>query len=717
MSEAVKSYNRIIDGPMSNSEQALVYYRVLNQKGLGKSFFCHRGDTFGQYCTRKEEAFEKQYELYADSTNCYITLNSFSGEYRLSDDKTKRGWFRAEKDVRYINGLLIDFDVMKNKGKNPAIEYSIEEGDKLVDQIIGDMEELVFEDKMVYPTLLTKSGRGLQYIILYSEPIPKSDEEAMFKHKKLYKTVTTYLQSLYDKNLVEVDTAVTDAPRICRLPGTKHVKNERYAELQQYNATCYYDLDELCDLFEVDMSPEEKKKPGRPKKEKKEKKKDQEIKYYPLGPRELPKLTTIQKKDIKSRLKVMKKLAQVRGMVSGDMREVMCFWYYCHLRQIMVPIAAMQETNWLNKSFDEPLSKAELLRCIYGAQTHVGEGDYPDGYYVCSRETLAAQLCMSEEEIEETGLFKRREERERAAANRKVKEKHKQFLFAMLTDGALERAEIVKLTMEHTGRSQATVYRWISEFEKTFSNSLIIRKNKKNDEKSRGESEAATLPSGIEYVELTREELIDYYKNFGLVKKSEREEVVIEDGQCYVDKYYEKLWINGTCGVANITKTETVVRYKGETKVSTHISPREKLVDIRPLQLLIYNKQGKIDTHCYPDEYLKGHWDCEKEFRNGKYRNRWVFNKFEDKQEDGKYPVPANKSFLQYKQEGDEYRVYYETKEVFNEELVNGIERIYHQEIVREGVVISKKVTSKKEYQNGYTEDRLIEEWILGSAI
>ena len=205
MSEAVKSYNRIIDGPMSNSEQALVYYRVLNQKGLGKSFFCHRGDTFGQYCTRKEEAFEKQYELYADSTNCYITLNSFSGEYRLSDDKTKRGWFRAEKDVRYINGLLIDFDVMKNKGKNPAIEYSIEEGDKLVDQIIGDMEELVFEDKMVYPTLLTKSGRGLQYIILYSEPIPKSDEEAMFKHKKLYKTVTTYLQSLYDKNLVEVD--------------------------------------------------------------------------------------------------------------------------------------------------------------------------------------------------------------------------------------------------------------------------------------------------------------------------------------------------------------------------------------------------------------------------------------------------------------------------------------------------------------------------------
>ena len=43
----------------------------------------------------------------------------------------------------------------------------------------------------------------MQYIILYNEPISKSDEESMFKHKRLYKTVTTYLQSLYDKDVVE----------------------------------------------------------------------------------------------------------------------------------------------------------------------------------------------------------------------------------------------------------------------------------------------------------------------------------------------------------------------------------------------------------------------------------------------------------------------------------------------------------------------------------
>lgn len=187
---------------------------------------------------------------------------------------------------------------MKNKGKVPSISYSTKEGDELVDKIIADMGDLVDDEKIVYPTLLTKSRRGLQYIILYEEPIKKTDSEAMFKHRKLYSTITTYLQGLYDRNVVEVNTAVTDAPRICRLPGTKHLKNDRYAELQEYNATCYYDLDELCELFEVDLTPEEKKKAGRPKKNATEKKNtssssNEGVKYRPIGPKELPKPSAI----------------------------------------------------------------------------------------------------------------------------------------------------------------------------------------------------------------------------------------------------------------------------------------------------------------------------------------------------------------------------------------------------------------------------------------
>lgn len=738
MVESIKSYNRIVDGPLSHREQAMLYYDVLNRDGLGATFFCNSNERYGQYCTRNKKAFEEQYEKYADNTNCYIPLNLFAGKYRLSDDKTKRGWFRTDSDVSYVNGILVDFDIMKNKGKVSSISYSIKEGDELVDKIIDDMNELVDEEKMVYPTLLTKSGRGLQYIILYNEPIKKTDSEAMFKHRKLYATITTYLQGLYDRNLVEVDTAVTDAPRICRLPGTKHIKNDRYAELQEYNATCYYDLDELCDLFEVDFTPEEKKKAGRPKKNVENSKKNatkkkntssssnEGVKYRPIGPKELPKLSAILRKDIKGRISMMEKLAKLRGMVSGDMREVMCFWYYCHQRQISLPIVAMQLTYHFNQSFDEPLSEKELFRCIRNVQTHNGANDYPDGYYICQRETLASKLCMSEEELKETKFFKRRDERKRAATNNVVKGKNKQFLFAMLSDGALDKPTIVKLTMEHTGKSQSTVYRWIDELEKVFSFSHILEKNILNRENqgaknSSEQSEEELLPSGIECEEWNKKEIISFYDYHSTFKKFESESLVTLDGQVYIDKHIGVVGINSDDNGAFMTKDECIRRYAGDDFVKQIFLPQE-VIKIRPLETLVFNKQGKIDTHHYPDSCLKGHWDYEEVFRNGKYKERWVFNKIEKREEPSqitieKNPVPYGKSYLDYMQDKDEYNLYYESKNVYNEELEPGIEYIRHEEIIREGVIVYSKVTSRIEYQNGDEEKKLLEEWVLSSAM
>lgn len=473
MADTTKRYNIKYDEPMSHREQAELYYAVLSRSGAAATFFCtiNEDKKYGQYCTRNESAFVDQYDKHWNSENCYIPLNLFSGEYRYNKKKQKRGWFRTEQDVVAVNGILVDFDIMKNKGKNPKVSYTIKTGDELVDEIIEKMEELVDENRMVYPTLLTKSGRGLQYIILYEDPISKSDEEAMFKHKRLYKKITTFLQSLYDKDLVEVDTAVTDAPRICRLPGTRHLKNDRFAELVEYNPNCMYDLDELIELFEVDLSPEEKKKPGRPRKEKSEKKEKKSKKqkdyteHRSVGPEEVPQLSMHQKNNVKSRIAMIEKLAKIRGMEQGDGREVMCFWYYNYQRQIAVPIAAMQKTKMFNRGFAEPLSDAELFGCIERTQNHEGDGAYPDGYYVCSKETLIEKLCMSEEEIKATGAYKKKEEIERAAKNHVKREANKQFLFAMFKNKDLKKSQIVKALMEHTGMSSSTAYRWVDEME------------------------------------------------------------------------------------------------------------------------------------------------------------------------------------------------------------------------------------------------------------
>lgn len=741
MVESIKNYNRIVDGPMSHREQAMLYFDVLNRDGLGKTFFCNKNEGYGQYCTRTREAFEGQYDLYANNSNCYIPLNLFTGRYRLSDDKTKRGWFRTDSDVTYINGILVDFDIMKNKGKDPNITYSIEDGDEIIDKIIDDMNRLVEEKNMVSPTLLTKSGRGLQYIILYDEPIRKTDSETLLKHRKLYATITTYLQSLYDRNLVEVDTAVTDAPRVCRLPGTKHIKNDKFAELQEYNSTSYYNLDNLCDLFEVDFTPEEKKKVGRPKKEKDiqienineentNKSNDVievdsstgSVTYHPIGRKELPKLSAILRKDIKGRIAMMEKLAQSRGMVSGDMREVMCFWYYCHQRQIALPIAAMQNTYHFNRKFDEPLSLKELIRCIKSVQSHYGANNYPDGYYVCSRDTLAAKLCMSEDELKETKFFQRREERKRAAINNVVKNKNKQFLFAMLSDGALDKSTIVKLTMEHTKKSQATIYRWINELEKIFSFSHILKKNNIIEENQGGKNssdcEEELLPSGIESEEWSKNEIISFYDYHSTFKKFESESSETLDGQVYKDKHICVVGMNSNDTGAFMTKDEYIERYVGNDFVEQIFLPQE-ITKIRPLKTLFFNKQGKIDTHRYLDSCLKGHWEYIEVFRNGTYKKRWVFNEIvhTPKNPLEKVPVPYGKRYINYLRDGDKYDFYIDIKKVFNEQLETGIERIHHEQIIRDGVIIYSRVTRSREFPSGNDEKQLLEEWVLSCAM
>lgn len=73
-------------------QQALTYYNVLTRGGVGATFFCHKGEFYGQYCTRDEKSFKEQYFQNWNTNNCYMPLNLFSGEYRYSDKKKKRGF-------------------------------------------------------------------------------------------------------------------------------------------------------------------------------------------------------------------------------------------------------------------------------------------------------------------------------------------------------------------------------------------------------------------------------------------------------------------------------------------------------------------------------------------------------------------------------------------------------------------------------------------------
>lgn len=530
MESALKSYNRITDGPLSPEEQALAYYDVLSRGGTGAVFHCYKGEErlndqgkpykpMVPYCVRKKENFVEQY-IQGREHDCYITVNQFSGKYRYNEGTHKWGWFRQEQDCIAINGFLVDFDIMKGT----EVHYTIEEGDRIVKEVLFKVDRLVEEGAMVKPTLVTLSGRGIQMLFLYEEAIDTSSKEAMHKHKKLYAHVVTYLQSIFDKNFVEVDTKVTDAPRICRLPGTMHTKNGRMATLQEVNAACYYDVDELCEFFGVDLTEEAPKKPGRKAKatkvvsitkQTKKRKNYQHIlnKNAPvIGRNEVIMFESklIEKRNIQGKIKSIEKLAEYRGMSKGQGREVMLHIYYSLQRQIKKATIAEEETRRFNSYFDEPLPEGEVYGLIKNANTHRGgvveniewedgeaitvEHHYPNGYYEASRQGIIEMLGMSEEEIVASGITQRQMEKERAKRNNAAKAKHLERLIEMLKNGEKDSA-IAKEYMEFSGKSRASAYRWIAKAKEAIEN--VERQVREEQEAAVPEIEKALSHFGV----------------------------------------------------------------------------------------------------------------------------------------------------------------------------------------------------------------------------
>lgn len=528
--EPLKNYNRIVDGPLSPEAQALAYYDVLSRGGAGAVFHCYKGEErlndqgkpynpMVPYCVRKKESFVEQY-IQGREHDSYITVNLFSGKYRYNEGTHKWGWFRQEQDCVAINGFLVDFDIMKGK----EVHYTLEEGDRIVKEVLFKVDRLVEEGAMVKPTLVTLSGRGIQMLFLYEEAIGTYNKEALYKHNKLYTHVVTFLQSIFDKNFVEVDTKVTDAPRICRLPGTMHTKNGRMATLQEINGDCYYNVDDLCKFFAVDLAEEAPKKPGRKAKASKVVSITKQVKkcknYQHILNKNKPVISRnevimfenklIERRNIQGKIKSIEKLAEYRGMSKGQGREVMLHIYYSLQRQINKATIAEEKTRRFNSYFDEPLPEGEVYGLIKNANTHRGgktekiewedgkaitvEHQYPNGYYEASRQGIIEMLGMSEEEIVVSGITQRQMEKERAQRNNAAKKEHLERLIEMLKNGKKD-FEIAKEYMEFSGKSRASAYRWIAKAKETIEN--VERQVREGQEAAVPEIEKALSHFGV----------------------------------------------------------------------------------------------------------------------------------------------------------------------------------------------------------------------------
>ena len=512
--EPLKSYNRATDGELEAIEQVRMYYRILSREDSGSYLFhCHGKKVvdeetgkvktpFSGYCCRKGlPDFEEQYNKYLEGWNGYVTLNLFTGKYRYNTGKHKWGYFRENEDVIAINAHIVDIDIMKNKSKNPDISYTVEEGDRVIEEtVLPKLRELYESGKIKWPTMIVYSGRGIQMVYMYKEPIDAGNAVERYKHTKLFSHITTYLQSYFDKDYAEIDTAVKDAARVCRLPGTIHQGNGRMAVLQEYNAENYYSVDELVEFYGVDVASEESKR--KTKKEKKAGKvlklsKPAPVHSYAVNPMYPAKKSSgrvvdfaekvKEKRNLLGKVAAIEELAEQRGMSEGDYREVMLHIYYSLHRQLHNAPDAAEKLYDFNETFDEPLSDKDLECIIRSTDHHKGrlvplvrevEGElvetrhkYPDGYYETSREGIIKLLCMSEEEIAITGILKRQYEKERADRNRNTRNEVISRAIEMLKRKESVPA-IASMIMQEAGKSRATAYRWIEKAQKQVSEEL-----------------------------------------------------------------------------------------------------------------------------------------------------------------------------------------------------------------------------------------------------
>lgn len=361
-----------------------------------------------------------------DMASYYVTVNTF------------RGYKREAARIFNYGSIFIDIDCHKSD------ELDIIEAAK--ERAMSILQEAYASGELAIPTMITDTGRGfgLQYVLNRSIANTWRTEKMI----KLFKTVRKsiyekYKEILFGDPMIEVDAAVLDDSRVCRLPGTYNKKAGRFCRLISVSGN-YYELSDLvkwCHLW--DWKPEEEYKKAKEEKEKK--KKEIAVRtIVPFAEYKMPFLST--------RLEQLEKLQEMRGEDCTDScREQLLFIAYSALKQLDLANAALRLQE-MNKRFADPLPQAELDHIIQETDQSVGIDHR--GFYKLSNAYVVDMLALTDEEIKTLGIgqgLKRAADR-KAARNRK-KEKREKIVELLTQADTLTYEEIA----EAAGVSRRTV--------------------------------------------------------------------------------------------------------------------------------------------------------------------------------------------------------------------------------------------------------------------
>lgn len=362
-------------------------------------------------------------ELAATGTDLdtYTTVNTFKGNRRKATD------------VFNFESIYIDIDCHTSE------DSSVVETAKA--RVLSILQEAYSAETLAAPTMITDTGRGygLQYCLKRSIANTWRAEKMIAFFKKVRKAIfEKYKEILGSETMVEVDGAVLDDARVCRLPGTYNTKAGRFCRLISVSEK-YFELSDLvqdCHLWDWKSDEEYQK-------EKTEKEKRKSRSVVSFAEYRLPFLT--------ARLEHLEKLQAMRGANCEGGREQMMFIAYSALTQLD-PTSAVQRLQEMNNRFADPLPQVELDHIIQETDQSVGEDHR--GYYKLSNSYVVNTLGLTDDEINTLGIGKglKRSVERQAARDKKI-ETQKRVVELLSQADSLTYDQIA----EETGVSRRTI--------------------------------------------------------------------------------------------------------------------------------------------------------------------------------------------------------------------------------------------------------------------
>jgi hypothetical protein len=366
-------------------------------------------------------------ELAATGTDLdtYTSINTFRGYKRQSDK------------VFNFESIYIDIDC------HTSDDSSVVEAAKA--RTMSILQEAYSAGTLAAPTMITDTGRGfgLQYCLNKSIANTWRAEKMISFFKKVRKAIfEKYKEVLAGEDMIEVDGAVLDDARVCRLPGTYNTKADKFCRLISVSEK-YYELSELvqsCHLWDWKSDEEYQKE-----------KTERENRKKGIASRSVVSFAEYRLPFLTARLEQLEKLQELRGENCEGYREQLLFITYSALKQLD-PISAALRLQEMNERFSDPLPQVELDHIIQETDQSVGEDHR--GYYKLSNAYVVDTLGLTDDEIKTLGIgqgLKRSVERQ-AARDKKIETRKK--IIELLTQADLLTYDQIA---EATGVSRRTI--------------------------------------------------------------------------------------------------------------------------------------------------------------------------------------------------------------------------------------------------------------------